>query len=167
MGPTRQLSSICMSKPHHQIPAARDLQWGRRQGFRYPLSYFTIGGNINWSIWRSVNVKSLFTYWKGWGNIYCPPVLGFGGLFVECINTRELMKGWGLGEEGSQMLLGCSWGNTLECCCLLPCIMPSVGLWMLYLLYREGRRRGGHFYCSNPIFSSCLWHSNKTRGKIM
>lgn len=54
------------------------------------------------------------------------------------------------------MLLGCSWGNTLECCCEFPGMMPSVDPWMLYLLYKEERRRGGHFYCSNPIFSSCL-----------
>lgn len=54
------------------------------------------------------------------------------------------MKGCGgfvLGEEGAEMLLGCSWRNTLERCCVFPFITPSVRPRMLYLLYKEGRRR--------------------------
>lgn len=44
------------------------------------------------------------------------------------------------------MLLGCSWGSTLECCCSFPCIMPSVYPRMLYLLYKEGEEEGRSFF---------------------
>lgn len=82
----------------------------------------------------------------------------------EGIKGRRLVF---LGEGGSEMLLGFSWRSTLECGCIFPCIMARVYLQTPYLLYKEGRRRGRHFYRSNPLFSSCSWHSNKICGKIV
>lgn len=54
------------------------------------------------------------------------------------------MKGWGLGE-GSQMLLGCSWGNTFGVLLRIPLYNAECGSMDALFTVQRGEEEGRSF----------------------